>query len=113
MTRYDLCPMVYLSYDRIAMKGIDDPNLRITFDSNIRWRAEQLDLSKGDFGSLKVADNQYIMEIKTCGGMPIWLSDALNSLRIYPKSYSKYGTIYKEDLAKNLIQENTGGINCA
>ena len=33
-----LKPAMAISYDRIAMAGIEDPDLRITFDENIRWR---------------------------------------------------------------------------
>lgn len=98
MSKYRLYPMLYLSYDRLAMTAKEDKSLRITFDTNIIWRSKQLDLSKGDFGKIKVPDGRYIMEIKTCNAMPIWLSNALNELKIYPQSFSKYGTIYKEEL---------------
>ena len=33
-----LRPAMAISYDRIAMAGIEDPELRITFDTNIRYR---------------------------------------------------------------------------
>ena len=45
------------------------------------------------------------MEIKTSGGLPLWLTRALAQLKIYPASYSKYGTIYKEELHTKLLQE--------
>lgn len=111
LSKYQLYPMLYLSYDRLAMRGIEEPELRITFDSNIIWRVNQLDMSKGDFGNVKMPSGQYIMEIKTGGSMPLWLSRALNELAIYPKSFSKYGTIYKEDLFENLLLEE-GGFCC-
>jgi hypothetical protein len=34
------------------------------------------------------------MEIKTDGAMPLWLSHALDELKIYPTSFSKYGRAY-------------------
>ncbi len=108
MSKQQLYPMLYLSYDRLAMRGIEDPALRITFDSNIVWRINQLDMTKGDFGHVKMPAGQYIMEIKTGGAMPLWLSGALNQLAIYPKSFSKYGTIYKEELFQNLSLEEGG-----
>ena len=111
MSKYQLYPMLYLSYDRLAMRGIEDPELRITFDSNIIWRVNQLDMTKGDFGNVKMPSGQYIMEIKTNGAMPLWLSGALNELAIYPKSFSKYGTIYKEELFQNMLLEE-GGFCC-
>ena len=111
MSKYQLYPMLYLSYDRLAMRGIEDPELRITFDSNIIWRVNQLDMTKGDFGNVKMPSGQYIMEIKTNGAMPLWLSGALNELAIYPKSFSKYGTIYKEELFQIMLLEE-GGFCC-
>lgn len=93
------------------MRGIEDPGLRITFDSNILWRVNQLDMTKGDFGQVKMPAEQYIMEIKSGDAMPLWLSSALNRLEIYPKSFSKYGTIYKEELFQNLLSEE-GGFSC-
>ena len=111
MSKYQLYPMLYLSYDRLAMGGIEDPELRITFDSNIIWRVNQLDMTQGDFGNVKMPSGQYIMEIKTNGAMPLWLSGALNELAIYPKSFSKYGTIYKEELFQNMLLEE-GGFCC-
>ena len=100
MDRYELYPMLYLSYDRLAMRGADDPRLRITFDTNILWRNKELDLAKGDYGYVKVPAGQYIMEIKTAGAMPLWLAEALNDLQIYPASFSKYGRIYQDELLK-------------
>lgn len=99
-SRYELYPVLYISYDRVAMKGVEENDLRITFDNNILWRTDELDLLKGDFGSVKLDHDQYIMEIKTAGGMPIWLCQALSQLRIYPTSYSKYGRIYQDEMTK-------------
>ena len=36
-------------------------------------------------------DGQALMEVKTSGGMPFWLSDVLCALGVYPTSFSKYG----------------------
>ena len=46
--RYRPQPRVYIAYDRLAYAGIDDPDLRITFDTHIRWRTEQPELRCGD-----------------------------------------------------------------
>lgn len=42
-----LQPAMYISYERIAMYGIKDPSLRITFDRNILWRDKEINLQKG------------------------------------------------------------------
>lgn len=91
-------PKLYLAYDREAYYGREDPNVRITFDHHIRSREVDLSLSKGDKGHALLDETQYLMEIKVEGAMPIWLCRILSELEIYPTSFSKYGTIYKQSI---------------
>lgn len=93
-----IIPKVYLAYDRIAMCSSENADLRITFDTNIRWRENVLDLSKGVWGNTLLKEGQYLMEIKMPGAMPLWLSRGLTELGIFPASYSKYGNCYKNYL---------------
>lgn len=93
---YNLVPKVFIGYDRNSYIGINEDNLRITFDSNIRSRSEDLKLELGDAGNKLFKDDKYIMEIKTNGSFPIWLVNVLSELEIYPVSFSKYGNIYKQ-----------------
>ena len=109
LMRYELYPMLYLSYERTAIKGIKERDLRITFDRNLLWRITELDLEKGVFGKEHLPENACIMEIKTDGGMPLWLCEALSNLKIYPQSFSKYGSIYQKDLAKHNLNDYNGG----
>ena len=37
-----LAPAMYIAYDRIACFGTEDRNFRVTFDTNIRWRTDNL-----------------------------------------------------------------------
>lgn len=89
-------PSMYISYDRVAMYGLEDSNMRITFDSNILWRKEELWLEAGSWGNSLIPYNWRLMEIKILGAMPVWLSSTLDELRIYPVSFSKYGKAYQE-----------------
>lgn len=91
----NLRPAMYISYSRIAMYGSDDPELRITFDSDILWREEELYLEAGVWGSPLLEKGQRLMEIKSAGSMPLWLSRILGELDIYPVSFSKYGRGYQ------------------
>lgn len=93
-------PAAVISYERDAFFVRDLPALRITFDSNVRYRDTDLDLSLGDSGKLIVPKTASLMEIKTDGSMPLWLSHALDELNIYPASFSKYGTAYREIIKK-------------
>ena len=60
---YKTEPKVYIGYDREAYAGIFDPNLRITFDCNMRYRTDRLDLRYGDYGKY-FFDGDYLCEIK-------------------------------------------------
>lgn len=91
-----LQPAVSLFYDRIAFYSKDDKEIRITLDSNIRFRTKNFDLAKGSFGNSILEENKAIMEIKCLGAMPLWMSDALDELSVYPASFSKYGEAYKQ-----------------
>ena len=86
---------VFLCYDRMALFGKDDPDLRITFDRNLRWRDTDLSLCAGAWGEPVLPDARVLMEIKVPGVMPLWLAQALSELKIYRTSFSKIGVCYK------------------
>ncbi|MBR6101846.1 MAG: polyphosphate polymerase domain-containing protein [Ruminococcus sp.] len=87
-------PAMYLSYDRIAMFGNEDPELRVTFDRNITFRENDLLLESGSYGRTILPDGVRVMEIKITNAMPLWLAHMLDELKIYPASLSKYGSAY-------------------
>jgi len=89
-------PKVFISYQRLAFIRKSDPEFCLTFDFDIKSRQDQLLLEKGDFGNLLLPPNQYIMEIKILGSIPLWLTHELSELKIYSSSFSKYGTVYKK-----------------
>lgn len=89
-----LRPSMFLCYDREAFVDKDDPSLRVTFDRNIRARSEELTLTSSLEGRPLLPPNECLMEVKTSGALPLWLTAALSSLHIYKTSFSKYGTAY-------------------
>ena len=99
----NLVPAMVLCYDRIAYNAVEDPEIRVTFDSNIRYRTHDLDLTHGAYGEQLLEDGCFIMELKISGAMPLWLSHALDKLKIYPGSYTKYGNAYKKLLIEGSI----------
>lgn len=113
--RYPLVPKVYLAYERIAMEEYQDmgTGLRITFDRNIRWRKDNLDLCAGDEGWPVLPEERIIMEVKTPMAVPLWMVSLLSRCGIYPGSFSKYGTCYLRYIAahefarKNMLIERT------
>ena len=98
---YGAVPKVFIAYDRTAFKGNEDEELRITFDKNIRYRLDNLNLLNGDSGEKILDDDRILMEIKLAGTCPLWLSHILSELKINSTSFSKYGTCYREHILKN------------
>lgn len=97
---YDLEPKVYIAYDRLAYfeKGNDD--LRISFDTNIRTRRSDLLLESGDHGKRLLDSDVWLVEIKTSLAKPLWLCEMLSEFEIRSSSFSKYGTEYKNIMAR-------------
>ncbi|MBO4847763.1 MAG: polyphosphate polymerase domain-containing protein [Clostridia bacterium] len=97
LERYpDLRPAMVLCYDRTAYFGCEDPELRLTIDTNIRFRTHDFDLMLGPYGQVLLDENSYILELKITDAVPLWLSHIFDELRIYPGSYTKYGNAYKK-----------------
>ncbi len=88
----------FVSYDRIAMYGRDNPEIRITFDTNIRTAFDCASLLNRVTGENILGKDEYLMEIKVPGAMPLWLAHILSDLKVYPVSFSKYGTACKRFL---------------
>ena len=97
---YDLKAKVFIAYDRYSYLEKDNSNFRITFDKNIRSRLDDIKLEDGDRGEILLKDGRVVMETKTLGAYPKWFVDAISKLKIYPKSFTKYGNVYKDQIYK-------------
>ncbi|MGI6269777.1 MAG: polyphosphate polymerase domain-containing protein [Candidatus Howiella sp.] len=104
-------PAMYLSYDRIALAGRESRDLRVTFDSRILWRGEELSLSCGPYGRLLLPADCHLMEVKIPGAMPLWMARLFSELEIYPVSFSKYGGAYRT--AQNKVDAEKEEIHSA
>ncbi len=88
-------PSALILCERTAFFLPDDPSTRITFDTGIRARTgDRLALDDGTDGVPLLPEGTALMEIKTGGGLPLWLSEMLGGLGIFPRPFSKYGTAY-------------------
>jgi hypothetical protein len=94
-------PRVYLSYEREAFYSLDGSDFRVTFDENILARREELSLSSEPWGEKLIDDGYVLMEIKTSGGIPLWLTSVLSQLKVYKNSFSKYGEAYANMIYKD------------
>ena len=97
-------PRTALFYEREAYTVKDEAGLRITFDTGVRYRTDELEDPKNSYGKKIIPDDMTIMEIKTGGAMPLWLSHILDECEIFPSKFSKYGTAY-HDMLKSKVND--------
>lgn len=95
---------VVLCYEREAFTVPSAPNLRLTFDTHVRYRDSALTLAAGTAGKEILPPGTAILEIKTDGAMPLWLARALDGCAIRPASFSKYGTAYRDMCRRHKFQ---------
>lgn len=101
-----LRPVVFLSYEREAFYPLGGGDFRVTFDENIRCRREELSLGAEIWGTPLLKEDQILMEIKTPGGIPLWMTHFLTQQHIARATFSKYGTAYQEMIFPELEYGN-------
>lgn len=99
----DVSAKAFIACEREAYVSKDDPELRVTFDRDIRWRDTELDITAGSHGESLLAPGQVLMELKVPGAAPMWLAHMLSDLEIFPTGFSKYGTCYRNALLDRYI----------
>lgn len=91
-----LTPKMFLSYEREAYYFKDDKQIRITFDTNIKYRTENVNLLPS-ISDIKLLPNNFVlMELKVPFSNPYDLTKYLSNEKIFKTTFSKYGTAYKQ-----------------
>ncbi len=89
--RHNLQPSNIISYFRKAYTGSDlDIGLRVTFDSNLRYRVKDLDLASKKIGNFMLPPDQIVMEIKANERVPYWLTEMVGEHNLRLIRVSKY-----------------------
>ena len=78
-----LHPTVFLTYEREAYYALDGSDFRVIFDENILYREEDISLGSKIYGTPILGENQTLMEIKTSGGIPLWMSETLTKNTLF------------------------------
>lgn len=99
----ELKPQVFLAYDREAFCTMDGSDFRVTFDSNIRYRTQDLCLDSEPWGSSLLDDDWILMELKISESIPLWMAALLSEQKIFKTTFSKYGTAYMHILGGHQI----------
>lgn len=101
----ELEPKIVISYDREAYTDKVNRDVRVTFDTNITSRRNDLLLSRTE-NDQNILDSKYVlMEIKTSSSIPLWLTHILTKYDVFSNSFSKYGTEFFEYLIENREDE--------
>ena len=103
-----LTPKMFLSYEREAYYFKTDKQIRITFDTNIKYRTENVNLLPS-ISDIKLLPNNFVlMELKVPFSIPYDLTKYLSSEKIFKTPFSKYGTAYKQihKLSQNSKYQN-------
>lgn len=91
-----LTPKMFLSYEREAYYFKTDKQIRITFDTNIKYRTENVNLLPSISDTRLLPNNLVLMELKVPFSIPYNLAKYLSSEKIFKRPFSKYGTAYKQ-----------------
>ena len=77
-----LRPAILISCDREAFFAADGSDLRLTFDERILADDQATSLCTRPKGWELLEDGKVLMEIKTSGGIPLWLTALLSLIHI-------------------------------
>ena len=89
--RLNLNPTVLITYEREAFVGIDEENLRITFDCDVRSYANpDIDDLFREHDLRTLAPPWFILEVKFYGVMPLWTREILRDFGLRKQAISKY-----------------------
>lgn len=91
-----LHPSVYIGCNRTSFVSKDDSDLRITFDTDITYRMNDLNLHSSVKD--KPVTDKTVMELKVKDAIPLWLSEILDEANAYPRGFSKVGTAYMNEM---------------
>ena len=95
-----LKPSCFLSYERESYYSTDGSGLRLTMDEKILGRTCDMSLTEGVYGDRIIPPGCTLLELKTAGAIPLYLTKFLSDNDIARTSFSKYGSYYENKIRK-------------
>jgi len=84
-------PKALITYEREAFHDPVNPDLRVTFDFNVRSCIDPtVDDYYRDFDLRTFADKHFVLEVKFRIAIPLWLRQTLKEYQLHLQSISKY-----------------------
>lgn len=87
---FKLRPTIVVSYTREAFLSNDNLNVRVTFDSNVRYRNNDFSLKIKEGDKYVLPPNLVIMEIKYSDYFPQWIVQLIKRYNCNLQTFSKY-----------------------
>lgn len=110
-----LRPTLLVIYEREAYYYKFNPDLRITFDKNLRSiKPDNIDSLFTDENSIPTFRNYCVIEIKSTGPYPSWIFSIIKQLHLQKQSVSKYALSMYKQLELSITNKKIGsraGIN--
>jgi SPX domain-containing protein involved in vacuolar polyphosphate accumulation len=106
-------PKVFIACDREAWDDRENPELRITFDRNLSFRDWAPDLNARADNIPLIAADQRLMEIKTNGIYPLWLTQLLRETGARRTHFSKYGLAYRQYIRPETKRQEGSSAECS
>lgn len=101
----NLVPKILILCEREAFCD-KKSDLRVTFDENIRYRADNLNFHSSLDGENLLPSDRVLMELKSGSAFPLWLCKILGERNIRKQSFSKYGSAYGCETLKLKLRSN-------
>jgi hypothetical protein len=94
-----LHPVILIGYEREAYFHKFNKTLRITLDLNLRSSlTNKLDVIYDETKNINCLHDQFVLEIKFFGGLPVWLNNIIAHLQLKRQAVSKYTICLERNL---------------
>ncbi len=93
LERHQLRPSAQTWYLREAYEALVEPDVRVTFDSQLTglYPGERLELGRmADPSSRIMSDTLVVLEVKATGGIPAWVAEGARCVELVQRPVPKY-----------------------